>query len=62
MTALHWVNVEFWQPIWPNLAASAICTAAVYLKLRAEQIAHREEIKRHMTALHRANKQGRVKS
>jgi hypothetical protein len=49
--ARHWLNVELWGPVWPNLLASAICTGAVYLKLRAEQIAHREEIKRHVTAL-----------
>lgn len=31
---LHWFNLELWGPIWPNLAASAICTGAVWWRAR----------------------------
>src|SRR6202044_2228175 len=34
---IHWINTEFWGPIWPNLAASALCSAIVYVRLRAHQ-------------------------
>lgn len=44
-----WLARDWYGLIWPNLAASAVCAAAVYLKLRAEQIAHREELKRHVS-------------
>lgn len=46
----HWLNVELWGPCWPNLAASAICSAIVYARLRIEQAERHEELKRHVTA------------
>ena len=46
---LHWLNVELWGPVWPNLVASAICSALVYVRLRVEQARRHEELKRHVT-------------
>jgi len=25
----HWIWIDLWSPIWPNLAASAFCAAIV---------------------------------
>ena len=46
----HWLNVELWGPMWPNLAASALCSALVYIRLRVEAARRHEELKRHVTA------------
>lgn len=35
--------------VWSNLLASAICSAAVYVKLHFEAIRRHEELKRHVT-------------
>jgi hypothetical protein len=41
----HWLMAEVVVPIWPNLAASALCSALVYVRLRFHQERiHREQI------------------
>lgn len=47
----RYLFADFWVPIWPNLAASLICSAAVYLKLHFEAVARHEELKRHVTKM-----------
>lgn len=43
MTA--WLMRDLVVPIWPNLAASALCSAVVYVRLRFHQERiHREQI------------------
>lgn len=46
---LHHAYIDAWCPIWPNLAASAICSGIVYARLRAHQLAHHEALKQHIT-------------
>ncbi|WP_034088858.1 hypothetical protein [Streptacidiphilus albus] len=48
MTAFlnHWLIVDFWAQVWPNLAASPICAASVLvshvLRERAARARHAE--------------------
>jgi len=49
----HWLNTELWGPVWPNLAASAFCSATVYIRLRIEQAKRHEDMKRHVEAVSR---------
>lgn len=39
---LHrWILVDFWDPVWPNLAASFLVFIFVYLKVRsAKKLSH----------------------
>ena len=41
----HWINVEFWGPVWPNLAASSVCATLAVLKVKAHMKAHHETIR-----------------
>ena len=56
---LHWLNVELWGPIWPNLAASAFCSALVYIRLRVEQERRHEELKRHVADVARGESEAK---
>lgn len=56
---LHWINRDLWGPIWPNLAASAICTGAVWWRarihlrrVRDEHAARHEVAHRLLTEMH----------
>lgn len=31
----HWIVQDFYDPVWPNIAASAVCTIIVWLKLHS---------------------------
>jgi hypothetical protein len=31
----HYLIQDFYDPVWPNLAASAVCTAILWLKMHA---------------------------
>lgn len=42
MSLLSWFNLEFWGPVWPNLAASALCATAAVLRIRVHLARHRE--------------------
>ena len=43
MTGLiSWINRDFWGPVWPNLAASAICAYAAVMRVRVHLARHRE--------------------
>lgn len=42
MSLISWFNRDFWAPIWPNLAASAICAYAAVLRVRVHLSRHRE--------------------
>lgn len=39
---IAWINRDLWSPIWPNLAASALCTSAAVLRIRIHLTRHRE--------------------
>lgn len=39
MTLLSWLNLEFWGPVWPNLAASAVVGTAAWLWARRSFLA-----------------------
>jgi hypothetical protein len=47
---LAWLNRDLWSPIWPNLAASAICAFGVWAKLHYEQAEHRRALEHHVSA------------
>ena len=54
----HWLYLDFWCPLWPNIAASAVVYAFVTVKLQAMQKLHEEALalqarhhKEHMQAL-----------
>ena len=40
----HWVYLDFWCPLWPNIAASAVVYAFVTVKLRTMQKLHEETL------------------
>ena len=49
----HYLVQDFYNPVWPNLAASAVCTTLVVLRLRAHEKLHKarhEEIKAKLAA------------
>lgn len=43
----HWVWVDFYVPVWPNIAAAGICTAALWAKLRAIHKLHKKHFEWH---------------
>lgn len=45
----RYVYLDAWCPLWPNLAASALCSALVYVRLRVHQKRHHEALKQHVT-------------
>ena len=51
---LHWLNVEIWGPMWPNMfAPSAITLAAVavsHVKASRQRREQHEDMKQHVTA------------
>ena len=51
---IHWLDVELWGPMWPNMfAPSAITLAAVavsHVKAARQRERHHEEMKQHVTA------------
>lgn len=51
---IHWLNVELWSPMWPNMfAPSAITLAAVlvsHVKAARQRERHHEDMKQHVTA------------
>ncbi len=60
---LHWLNIEFWGPVWPNLAASVITFGVGLLWARrqlleewerreAQHLARHEETHRLLKGLH----------
>ena len=53
----HWVYIDAWCPIWPNLAASLIVYVFVFLKVRSMQEIQKEQVKVHqeLKALHQEN-------
>jgi len=38
----HWIYLDAWVPIWPNLAASLVVYIFVYLKMRSLAKVHEE--------------------
>jgi len=50
---LHWLNVELWSPMWPNMfAPSAITLAAIgvsHVKAGRQRRRDHEDMKRHVT-------------
>ena len=41
---LSWLNHDFWPQVWPNLAASALCTAVAVVRVRVHLRRHREAL------------------
>jgi len=43
----HWAWQDFYVPVWPNIAASAVLGPLIWLKLRAIQKLHKEHFEWH---------------
>ena len=39
---ITWLNRDFWGPVWPNLAASALCASLAVFRVRVHLARHRE--------------------
>jgi hypothetical protein len=50
----HWIYLDAWCPIWPNLAASLIIYVFLLVKMRSITKLHEEQVKLHdeLKALH----------
>jgi len=50
---LHWLNVEIWGPMWPNVFAPSIFTLIAvilaHIKTHRHQKKQHEDLKRHVT-------------
>jgi len=50
---LHWLNVELWSPMWPNMFAPSLTTlpAVIISHVRAtrQRERHQDEMKKHVT-------------
>jgi hypothetical protein len=50
---LHWLNVELWSPMWPNMFAPSLVTLPVviisHLKAARQRERHHGEMKQHVT-------------
>lgn len=49
---ISWLNRDFWNPVWPNLAASALCAGLAVLRIRVHLQRHQEALKRQHAATH----------
>lgn len=45
----RYLFLDFWVPVWPNLAAAAIGALWVDSRVKVRQLAHHEELKKHVT-------------
>ena len=52
MSLLSWFNLELWGPVWPNLAASAVCATAAVLRIRVHLRRHRDVLAQQHAATH----------
>jgi hypothetical protein len=43
----HWVWLDFYVPVWPNIAASAVLGTAVFMKLHAMHKLHKRHFDWH---------------
>jgi hypothetical protein len=59
---LHWLDVELWAPMWPNMFAPSLITLAVVVVSHARARRHRDrqhaDIKQHVTASVAGRSQG----
>lgn len=50
---LHWLNVELWSPMWPNMFAPSLITLPVVVvgqvKAWQQRERHHEDMKQHVT-------------
>lgn len=53
MSILHWLNVEIWGPIWPNMVAPSIWTLVgiglSHVHMTRHSAKRHEELKDHIT-------------
>lgn len=49
----HWLNVELWGPMWPNMFAPSVITIASvvisHVRARKQRERHHEDMKLHVT-------------
>jgi hypothetical protein len=43
----HWVYLDFYIPVWPNIAASAVLGPVVWMKLHAIHKLHKQHFEWH---------------
>lgn len=50
----HWLDVELWGPMWPNMFAPSVITLLAvivsHVKAHRQRERHHEELKQHVTA------------
>lgn len=50
---LHWLNVEFWSPMWPNMFAPSLVTLPVvivtHVRASRQRRRNHEDMKQHVT-------------
>jgi hypothetical protein len=54
---LHWLNVELWSPMWPNMFAPSLITLPVvigsHIRASRQRRANHEDMKQHVTESNR---------
>jgi hypothetical protein len=54
---LHWVNVEIWGPMWPNMFAPSLITIAAvavsHVRASRQRRRDKEDLKKHVTNANR---------
>lgn len=49
MDLYRYLFTDLWVPIWPNLAASAVCFGLAYWRTKVHMRRHHEALKQHVT-------------
>ena len=48
----HWVIVDFYDPVWPNIAASILCAVWAVRRIKIHLKRHHQLVLRHFAFLH----------
>jgi hypothetical protein len=51
----RWVIVDFYDPVWPNIAASILCAAWAVRRIKIHLRRHHQLMMRHFAPLHGKN-------
>jgi len=59
---IHWLNVELWAPMWPNMLSPSLITLAgvviSHVKAARQRERHHQDMKQHVTASVAGGSQG----
>lgn len=51
----HWIIIDFYDPIWPNIAASILCAVWAVRRIKIHLRRHHQLVLRHFAFLHEKN-------